>query len=1114
MPSPEPLRPLSAVLTIWILTSLSVQPSPVFVVDALNTKTKTQYTVTMRTPYSRVVLLDRPEGYWPLDDPSNQKMVRDVTGRGHHGSITHFNYFSLNQPSLLPGKRGRSVRFTCPVGQGAPGINCGRILIPAFNRGGATGWTQEFWVRITWNPATAGGAGIYSILGDDLAWATPVGFRFFSQTWRIHKEPTLYDVPGSQYWAVGKAAHVAVVYERAAGFLKIYLNGILAGSTTVASSAYTYHNSILTIGGNSISNPVQMFVDEVAWYLYPLSQAQVMAHYRAGGTTTMTFSHSITVSQSMTDTAYVPTITTRYGRMVLTDGPEAYWPLDDPAGSRRIRDVTGNGHDGAVNTLAYLSGGQPSLLPNKEGRSIQFSCPMATGSPATTCGRIPVPGFNRAGTNGWTLEFWVKVTFNMLQVTTGSYALFEDTLSSVIHSQILYNFNNQEWRFNKNPTVLTYAPMKNWGNRAVHMAVVFDRTNLLLRVFANGNQVASTATTNVITGSTNPFYIGHGLQTTFPAVQAYLDEIAWYTFPLSAARIRKHYETGRSQTMTLTHTVSLSMSMSQSLTGSFTAGSATVSLTQSDSAPSGTLSGSQSYSLSQSLSGSMTSSASLTPTLTPLRTRTTTQTISLSQSFSWTLTDTLSGTMSRSMTMTKSGLSPSSSLSKSFSEERTRTESDTITPPPTGTVTQTVSVSLSQSMTVGSMTASVTATLSGSASASLPFYCGGQTIEHCSIFHDTCNITDDGACYHRNCSSFNSSQALCMLMGCAWNRFTKCRKPPECRDVTSVEECQTLISCRWQVKTGTCVVDDTPCKDQETVSDCSLAGCAWNTQAVPVPCFKPILAPALCRTVTVKSVCLQQKCFWLDSVNQCESWAVTCQELPPSPSTCPFLPLCIYNAKSRMCDSLAGIDFDKLGYLAIVAAQVPSAQFPGAEFQISLIGSTLQKDVNSVKAIAAGATDCAKASPVNSTSKLSLYDFDRRANVVKVTIDTEGDYRFCISANSTMWLGPWPEESTDNVSVRVFPARIDSCSGSPTLPYVNSAFTLNIDGQFLDVTRGRYLLLPNATACPSAINDSFVSVLRGEGTGRAIGKGLLRGGTYTVCYANRGGQVVRCPNVI
>jgi len=84
-----------------------------------------------------------------------------------------------------------------------------------------------------------------------------------------------------------------------------------------------------------------------------------------------------------------------YRDTVLTNQPIAYWRLNDS--TTTIVDSTAGAHNGTA--TAGVLRNQPSLIPTD---------PANSAVRATGTDRITVPGFEKIGSRGYTVEFWVK----------------------------------------------------------------------------------------------------------------------------------------------------------------------------------------------------------------------------------------------------------------------------------------------------------------------------------------------------------------------------------------------------------------------------------------------------------------------------------------------------------------------------------------------------------------------------------------------------------------------------------------------------------------------------------------------------------------------------------
>lgn len=145
----------------------------------------------------------------------------------------------------------------------------------------AAGFTIEMWARPT--------RGQNATL---IAWSNPAGGEFMSvRQW--DSGPTLYawtvDTAGaarlvglSGFFATNVWVHVAVTYDRVAGVVKLYKNGILVHQDTIGSYAMKTSSDVFIGAGSATGSYFQGQLDEISLYRQPLSAAEVAAIYQAG----------------------------------------------------------------------------------------------------------------------------------------------------------------------------------------------------------------------------------------------------------------------------------------------------------------------------------------------------------------------------------------------------------------------------------------------------------------------------------------------------------------------------------------------------------------------------------------------------------------------------------------------------------------------------------------------------------------------------------------------------------------------------------------------------------------------------------------------------------------
>ena len=341
---------------------------------------------TSQAQYADAVLTDSPVAYWRMDDADGSR-ITDSSGNEHHGAVDGENgSISFGRSGLLASETGNgSVSLA--------GFD--RIIIPGFEKIGERGFSAEYWVRVRKYPeaccdsliSDGEGAGDFFMMnyllgpgqGDD------GGIRpHFS----VANTPVSLSTAEPDVLALDTVYHVVTTWDAQDpenGNGKIYFNGelVLADDVSgVIPPAGDTGDNMIFIGRDGRENrPSHFDIDEVALYDFPLSEERIKAHFEAAG-----------------GPARTPT---GYEAVVLNDGPVAYWRMDDADGLRVV-DASGGGHDGAVDgETGSVTFGHGSLLAAEpDGKSVSLA----------GFDRIIVPGFEKIGEGGYSVEYWVRVT--------------------------------------------------------------------------------------------------------------------------------------------------------------------------------------------------------------------------------------------------------------------------------------------------------------------------------------------------------------------------------------------------------------------------------------------------------------------------------------------------------------------------------------------------------------------------------------------------------------------------------------------------------------------------------------------------------------------------------
>lgn len=127
-----------------------------------------------------------------------------------------------------------------------------------------------------------------------------------------------------------------------------------------------------------------------------------------------------------------------YDAVVLADGPEAFWKLDEPNGSATVADSTGNGNTGTVSATAPTPGlGQATAPGTIGGTSLGIA---GSGNPAEYYGINPQAGLLAALQNhDFSIESWSLRATPMLGNTPNM--IFNAGNARANDQQFIYDYN-------------------------------------------------------------------------------------------------------------------------------------------------------------------------------------------------------------------------------------------------------------------------------------------------------------------------------------------------------------------------------------------------------------------------------------------------------------------------------------------------------------------------------------------------------------------------------------------------------------------------------------------------------------------------------------------------
>ena len=424
-------------------------------------------------------------GYWKLDDGSGGSAA-DATGNGNTGTLS-------GGPTWTGGKIGGALTFN--------GTN---QYVSTSDIGTSTdsAYTISAWV----NPSSTASGDIYyrgAATGEML-------FQTSGGAASLYADLTTagwQNVTGGSV-ATGTWSHLVGVYTRQ-GSLKIYVNGVLAGTTSLPSYDLAvngfFHSSIGSYN-RSTTSAYPGSIDEVRIYNRALSADEVAKLYR-------------TTAPDSPDTGIV-----------------GYWPFNgtDVAGTTAY-DRSGKGNNGTLTN-------SPTRTIGKLGQALSFN---GTSQYVSNSGAVPYASF--ADNLPITVSAWVKTTS-----VSGA-----DTIAST------WDFHTTSgWRFMLTPQpelLIADANGTNHrdshGGTAVndgkwhHVVATYDgsQNSSGIKVYVDAIANVMTPTTNTAPGalSNAMFNIGKIGGGTPQYFNGSIDEVRLYNRTLSQSEVTALYNAGR-----------------------------------------------------------------------------------------------------------------------------------------------------------------------------------------------------------------------------------------------------------------------------------------------------------------------------------------------------------------------------------------------------------------------------------------------------------------------------------------------------------------------------------------------------------------------------------------
>jgi len=265
--------------------------------------------------YTANVLSDNPIVYYRLGETSGI-FATDISGRNMTGTLSNtlgiISGVTLGQVGAIAASSDTAMLF-----DGATG----NITLPAGVT--AANWsnlTVEVWIK----PSNVTFTQTAFIVANDAPLSTNLGFMIAisknAVIFRIGKNTSYYEINQPYTFAASTWYHLAAVF--AGTSLTVYLNGNQIAATTVASAlvAQTTNQVNIAAKPGSTANNFPGTLQHPALYKKALSAVRIQAHYLGA------------------------TLGTTYMALVLADGAQAYYRLNETSGTTAF-DSTANHFD-------------------------------------------------------------------------------------------------------------------------------------------------------------------------------------------------------------------------------------------------------------------------------------------------------------------------------------------------------------------------------------------------------------------------------------------------------------------------------------------------------------------------------------------------------------------------------------------------------------------------------------------------------------------------------------------------------------------------------------------------------------------------------------------------
>ncbi len=427
-------------------------------------------------PYATTVAADSPVHYWRLGDSASP--AADSAGSktcAATGSPT------FGATSLLATDSNGSVTFN-----GSNYLDCG-----SYSAYGASAASIEAWVK----PNSV--SGYDSIAGYN-------GFRLYLLNGKPQFDLSVNGVTktaaSSTAISTGETHHVVGVF--ATPNLYIYVDGVLAGTTSRSGTISTYSSFRIGSTPTPTGQEYDGTIDEVAIYTSALSASQVRTHLEAG------------VGE------FAPPVEDDYSDAVMASSPSHYWRMGDAPG-----DVVA-GSSSPCRALGGTDQDVAGVVPDSGDTAANFDF----GGPWVDCGVHNVLGAATAS-----IEAWVKV--DSLPTTGTKIA----TIAGYSGFRLRLQDGKPQFEIYLGVTKVATSSTAISPGEVHHIVGVFDRPTVSL--YVDGVLAGTTSRSDTIS-THSTFWIGN---TPSPASESFdgtIDDVAVYTSALDASGVLGHYEAG------------------------------------------------------------------------------------------------------------------------------------------------------------------------------------------------------------------------------------------------------------------------------------------------------------------------------------------------------------------------------------------------------------------------------------------------------------------------------------------------------------------------------------------------------------------------------------------